>query len=81
MKRLNDDMQVHDRLLKLARELAQTAPEALNCTETLDRLAAYLEGLPKGEAPPPELEAVRLHLAKCPPCQAEFDALVKAVQG
>lgn len=74
------DMHAPDELLRLAKDLAQSAPETIDCDETLLRLATYLEQASQDAALEPYLEAVRLHLAKCPPCQEEFDALVLAVK-
>jgi len=66
-------------LRDLARELADTAPEAIDCETTLDRIAAYFEALPKGEPLAPELEQVRMHLAVCPRCLEELEVLIAAV--
>ena len=66
-------------LRDLARELAETAPEAIDCQTTLDRIAAYLEALPTGEPLPSELEQVRMHLAVCPACLEELNFLVAAL--
>lgn len=69
----------HPALRDLARELADAAPEAIDCETTLDRIAAYLEALPSGEPLPVELEQVRMHLAVCPACLEEFNFLLAAV--
>jgi hypothetical protein len=66
-------------LRELARELAETAPEAIDCETTLDRIAAYLEAQPAGEPLPLELEQVRLHLAVCPACLEELNLLIAAL--
>ncbi len=68
-----------EQLAALARQLAATAPEEIDCEAVLDRVAAYLETRRPDEGLPPELEAVRQHLEVCPPCLEEFQALVRAV--
>ena len=69
-----------EQLAELARQLAETRPEELDCEAVLDRVAGYLEQMGGGTAMPPELETVRQHLTICPACAEEFDALVRAVE-
>ena len=70
-----------EQLDALARQLAATAPDEIDCECVLDRVAAYLEASRAGAALPPELELVRKHLEVCPPCLEEFEDLVKAIEG
>ncbi len=69
-----------EQLAALARQLAATAPEEIDCQAVLDRVAAFLEARRSDLDLPPELDAVRQHLEICPPCLDEFQALVRAVE-
>ena len=68
-------------LVELARLVASTAPQEIDCDELLDRVAAYLETHDGGLELTGELAAVRQHLEVCPQCREEFDALVRAHGG
>ena len=67
-------------LLQLARLVAATAPDELDCGAVLDRVAAYLEAHRGERAPTDELAAVEQHLEVCPDCREEFQALVEAYE-
>ena len=67
-----------EQLAALARELASTAPEEIDCEAVLERVAAYLEAKESDVALTPELEMVRQHLEICPACLEEFQALIRA---
>ena len=67
-----------DQLAELARIIAETAPQEIDCDTVLDRVAAYLETAERGERLPEELRAVAQHLEVCPECKQEFEALLKA---
>ena len=69
-----------EQLALLARLVAETAPEEINCEEVLDRIAAFLESH-RGEPLPPELATIHQHLEICPECREEFEALLRAVDG
>ena len=66
-------------LAALARQLASTAPEEIDCETVLDRVATYLEATRSDVGLPPELDAVGQHLEVCPSCLEEFQALVRAL--
>ncbi len=68
-----------EQLAALARQLATTAPEEIDCKTVLDRVATYLEARQSDVALPPELDAIEQHLEVCPSCLEEFQALVRAV--
>ncbi len=68
-----------DQLAALARQLASTAPEEIDCEAVLDLVATYLEATRSDVGLPPELDAVRQHLEVCPSCLEEFQALTRAV--
>ena len=67
-----------DQLAQLARIIAETAPDEIDCETVLDRVASYLETSQRGEALPEDLQAVAQHLEVCPECKQEFDALLRA---
>lgn len=75
-------------LNQLARAALRTAEGEISCDDLLDRLARYVESgaalIPGGDgappALPPELQAVRDHLAICPECSEEVALLLKAIQ-
>ncbi len=68
-----------EQLAALARQLASTAPEEIDCEAVLDRVATFLEARQSDVAIPPELDAIGQHLEVCPSCLEEFQALVRAV--
>ena len=66
-----------EKIAALARLVAATAPVELDCGEVLDLLAPYLEK-GRGQAElSEELQRVKQHLAVCPECLEEFEALEK----
>ena len=67
-----------DQLAELARLVASTAPQEIDCDDVLDRVAAYLEAHHRDADLPDALREVRQHLEVCPQCREEFDALVQA---
>lgn len=65
-----------EQLIALARSVANTADEEIDCAVFLDRMAAYLET--QGRAPlPPEFAAIEQHLSVCPECYEEFQILLR----
>ncbi len=64
----------------LARLVAQTADDEIDCGVVLERVAAYLEAHQAGETLPPALVMVQQHLTVCPECHEEFEALLRALQ-
>ena len=68
-----------EQLAALARQLAATAPDEIDCDAVLGRVGAYLEATRSGDEIAPELETVRQHLEVCPTCLEEFEALVRAM--
>ena len=67
-----------EQLAALAQHLASTAPEEIDCMAVLSLVAAYLEAKGSNVALTPELEMVGQHLAVCPACLEEFQALIRA---
>ncbi len=68
-----------EQLAALARQLAVTAPEEIDCEAVLNRVATYLEARRTDVGLPPELDAVGQHLEVCPSCLEEFQTLVRAL--
>ena len=54
----------------------ETRPQEIDCLEWLDKVAGYAEFRKRGEAIPNDLEIVHQHLAVCPECTEEFEALL-----
>ena len=69
-----------EQLAALARQLASTAPQEIDCEAVLDRVATFLEARQSDVAIPPELDAIGQHLEVCPSCLEEFQALVRAAE-
>jgi predicted anti-sigma-YlaC factor YlaD len=67
-----------EQLAALARQLAATAPEEIDCDEVLDRIGRYLETCKAGADLPAELVTVGQHLDICPSCREEYEALLRA---
>lgn len=67
-------------LRELAGVLLATRPDELTCDEWLDRVGGYAEALAAGRPVPPGSELLEHHLAICPECREELDALVAALR-
>lgn len=61
--------------LRLLRMLEATAPEELDCSEFLHRVAGFVERLEPGAEPPPGYDDVIGHLRICVECREEFEVL------
>jgi hypothetical protein len=55
-----------------------TEPFEIDCDEFLARVAPFLELVAADRDIPLELRHVAQHLAVCPQCKEEFDALLRA---
>lgn len=66
-----------EQLRTLLRLLSDTEPDELDCDQLLQHVGVLLESLEDGEEPPAQLAAVSQHLAVCPECREEFDALMR----
>ncbi|HVK10269.1 MAG TPA: hypothetical protein VM597_15995 [Gemmataceae bacterium] len=69
-----------DHIRDLAEVLIQTRPDELTCDEWLDRVGGYAEAVAAGRPVPAGSELVEHHLAICPECREELDALVAALR-
>jgi len=63
----------------LARSIAATRPEEIDCDEWLSRVGRLLEIMQRGEPVPPDLAPVLQHIELCPECQEEFQLLLAAL--
>lgn len=63
-------------LAELAKAIAATSPDELDCDAALDLLAEYAEAIQADRSLREELDDVRRHLAQCPNCVEELDALI-----
>lgn len=70
-----------DQIRELAGVLAQTRPDELTCDEWLAEVGAYAEALAHDAPPPSGSERVAHHVALCPECSEELQALVAALRG
>ena len=68
-----------DALTQLAQAIVATRPVEIDCDEWLARVGRLIELERAGAPIPPDLAVVRQHLAVCPECAEEFEALVAAV--
>ena len=66
------------RLRELLRVVMATAENEIDCDELLSRVAALLDARRAGAEVPTELMPALQHLAVCPECKQEFDALLEA---
>ncbi len=69
-----------DELRRLLELVLQTSERELDCDEFLERAAAYLDRA-AASADTPLFADVRAHLAVCPECLEEFEALLAARGG
>lgn len=73
-------MKKSEQLLELLRSVEATEPEEIDCDEFLARVAPYLEQLESHETLSVEFGKTAQHLAVCPECREEFDALLRAYE-
>lgn len=68
-----------EQLRALARRVAGTSVDEIDCDACLNRIAVFLESLQSGRSLTPELRAVAQHLQVCPACLEEFQSLIRAM--
>lgn len=64
----------------LLRAIEAMTPGEFDCDQFLDYVAAYLDHGGSTDKLPPELARVEQHLATCPECLEEYQALVRGAQ-
>lgn len=68
-----------EQLAELARSVAETAEEEIDCEEMLSRAAAFLEAVTGGQSDLPEsLRVVAQHLKVCAECREEMEMMLAA---
>ena len=66
------------KLAELARMVAATGNNEIDCAEFLERVAPYLHALTENAEMDAYLRDVTRHLRICPECHEQFIALLKA---
>lgn len=69
-----------DQIRKLAQATVETRPEEIDCDQWLDKVAGYVEAVANGQPVPSEYQPVADHLAVCPECSEEFDAMIELLK-
>ena len=69
-----------DRALKMLRMLENTQDVELSCDEVFDLLDVYAERALRGEDVSKSLPLVKHHLAMCPDCREEYEALLRILR-
>ncbi len=67
-------------LQNLARAVARTTDDEISCEHMIDCVGAYVECVAAGRAVPDRLRHVVEHLAICPECTEEVNALIQALR-
>lgn len=70
---------LREQLEALLEAVLNTEEEEVDCDGFLARASELLEALDEDDDVSGDLAAVSQHLAVCPECREEFDALVRAV--
>jgi len=70
---------LHERFDALLDAVMNTAAEEIDCDDFLSRAAELLEAMARESLLPEDLTPVSRHLAVCPECREEFEALIRAV--
>lgn len=65
---------------KMLTMIADTRPEEISCDEAYAFLDEYAERVRRGEDVAALMPLVHHHLAMCPDCREEFDALLRAME-
>jgi len=65
---------------KMLTMIAGTRPEEISCDEAYAFLDEYAERISRGEDVAALMPLVHHHLAMCPDCREEFDALLRAME-
>jgi hypothetical protein len=63
-------------LVNVARQLASTQANEYDCRQVYLLLDQYAEAVAAGRDGTPWMERIHDHLARCPDCRAEFEALL-----
>jgi hypothetical protein len=65
----------------LGRQIETTQDVEYDCQDVYRLLDQFAEAVLRGEDAAPWMPLIRAHLERCPDCRAEYDALMRALQG
>ena len=65
-------------LVAMGRAIASTQDVEYDCSDVYRLLDQVVEAIERGEDGAPWVPLIRAHLERCPDCQAEFIALLRA---
>ncbi|MEX0788576.1 MAG: hypothetical protein WD040_07240 [Anaerolineales bacterium] len=65
----------------LEREITSTQEIEYGCDDVYRLLDQFAEAVLRGEDAAPWMPLIRAHLERCPDCRAEFEALMRVLQG
>lgn len=68
-----------EQLRALARQVAGTSVDEIDCDVSLNRVAAFFEAIQSNIPLSSELRAVAQHLQVCPACLEEYQSLCRAM--
>jgi len=67
-------------LAVMGRQIASTQDVEYDCDDVYRLLDQLVEAIERGEDEAPWIPLIRAHLERCPDCQAEFIALLRAIK-
>jgi hypothetical protein len=76
---MSDPASVHQMQMTL-RMITATRDQEISCDEAYEFLDAYADRISRGEDAAALMPLVHHHLAMCPDCREEFDALLLAME-
>jgi len=65
----------------LGRQIEVTQDFEYDCQDVYRLLDQFAEAVLRGEDVAPWIPLIRAHLERCPDCRAEFEALMRTLQG
>lgn len=68
-----------EQVKKLLSVIAQTSDDSLDCDSCFRYVSQFVEGKLAGLTPCESMQLVESHLANCPCCKDEFEALLTAL--
>ncbi len=68
------------KLDRWVRQIAETQPEEISCSDCLDRISEYVDAEQAGVPLAPHLHEVAQHLFQCQVCREEYEVLSDLVE-
>lgn len=65
----------------VGRAISSTSETEYDCNDVFRLLDQFAEAVQRGDDTAPWMPLVRAHLERCPDCRAEFEALIRTLQG